>query len=57
MHTFNDKIIEKEKISILTINDNYKANYIIKHFANKNKEYIYNNLPFLFKYLNNLRKK
>lgn len=51
MHTFSNKVIDKNKISLLKINDQFSSNEIIKYLANKNKAYVENNCKLLNEYL------
>lgn len=54
MHTYSNKIIEKEKISLLKAEDNYTANDILLYMAKTKEEYVNTNCPFLKEYLNYL---
>lgn len=57
MHTFSNKIIEKQKISLLKLNDSYNANDIIKYLASKNEKYVEKNCLLLKEYLNYVNEK
>ena len=50
MHTYVNKIIDKNKISLLKMNDIFCASKILSYMMDNNKEYIQNNCPFLSKY-------
>lgn len=52
MHTYSNKKIESKKISLLKIDDNYKADIIIKILIEKNYNYVKENLDFLWEYYN-----
>lgn len=52
MHTFSNKVIEKEKISILKYNDNYKADKILKCLIEDNMSYVKENCKLLYNYYN-----
>lgn len=54
MHTYVNKSVEKEKIKLLKLDNEYSANSILKHFASNKKEYIYENCEFLKEYLKQL---
>lgn len=51
MHTFSNKIIEKDKISLLKIENQFSANYIIRYMVEKSNIDIKEKLPFLYQYL------
>ncbi len=52
MHTLKDKIIEKEKIEIIEINNSKCAKDIVLYMINNTKLSIKDKCPFLQKYLN-----
>ena len=52
MHTLKDKIIEKEKIEIIEINNSKCAKDIVLYMINNKKLSIKDKCPFLQKYLN-----
>jgi len=47
MHTLSNKVIEKEKIKLLKINDSIKATDIIEYMRKKSNIKIKKELPFL----------
>lgn len=57
MHTFRNKLIEKEKISVLTLKDTYNANEIIEYLSIRHKNYVEDNLHYLKRYLTYLKKR
>lgn len=50
MHTYSNKIIEAEKISLLKENNNDNANDILINIIEKNMKYIQDNHEFLYEY-------
>lgn len=52
MHTISNKIIEKEKITLLKYNTSYMASELIKYMITKTKIDIRKDLPFLKIYIN-----
>ncbi len=50
MHTYSNKIIKAEKISLLKENDNYNANNILINIIERNIKYIHDNYEFLYEY-------
>lgn len=56
MHTYTNKLIEIEKISILKYNNNYKAQNIIKYLIDNNFEFVKENCKLLLKYYNYIYK-
>ncbi len=51
MHTYSDKAIDKNKISLLKVNNNYSASDVLIYMANKNNQYVIEKCPFLYEYL------
>lgn len=51
MHTFSNKAIEKDKISLLKYKDSYDAKTILKFFAEHQKEFVEQNCDLLKEYL------
>lgn len=51
LHTYSDKIIDRDKISLLSINDNPSASNILKKIAMDNLDYVKEKCPFLYEYL------
>lgn len=51
MHTYSNRKISADKISLLKINDSYSANKILKYIASKNEKYIQDNCELLNYYL------
>lgn len=56
MHTFPNKDIQIDKISLLKMHNNLRADDILKYFIENNISYVKNNLPFLFRYYNDIYK-
>ena len=52
MHTFSNKVIEIEKISILKHQNNYNAAKILKYLIEKNLTYVKKNCKLLYNYYN-----
>ena len=52
MHTFKNKLIEKEKIKLVEFNNSRCAKDIILYMVDNTELSIENKCPFLFKYLN-----
>ena len=52
MHTLKNKIIEKDKIKIIEINNSRCAKDIILYMVENTELSIEDKCPFLFKYLN-----
>lgn len=52
MHTYSNKVIEKEKISILKYGEDLKVNNILKHLIEDNFDYVKENCELLFEYYN-----
>ena len=52
MHTLKDKIIEKEKIEIIEINNSKCAKDILMYMIDNTEMSIQDKCPFLLKYLN-----
>ena len=50
MHTYSNKTINPQKISLLKHNDNYDANNILISIIEKDIKYIKNNYEFLYEY-------
>lgn len=50
MHTFSNKVIEPEKITLLKDNDTYEASKILNNIIIRNLEYIKNNCEYLYEY-------
>lgn len=50
MHTYSNKIIEAEKISLLRKNNNSNANDILINIIERNMKYIQDNHEFLYEY-------
>lgn len=50
MHTFTDKIIEPEKISILLYNEEYHVDKILKMLIEENIDYVKSNCLELYNY-------
>lgn len=50
MHTFSNKIIEPQKITLLKHNNKYDANSILINIIEKDIEYIKRNYEFLYEY-------
>jgi hypothetical protein len=55
MHTYSNKIIEKEKISLLKAENKYTANDILLYMARAKEEYVNLYCPFLKEYIGYLR--
>lgn len=51
MHTIVDKIIEKEKLEIVSINNYYSATKIIMYLVKNSKIDLNEKCPFLLKYV------
>ncbi len=51
MHTYTGRTINKDKISLLKVNNRFSANNILQYIASSNKTYIDENCKFLQKYL------
>ena len=56
MHTFSNKIIEPEKISLLIYNNSYKASLIVKYLIEKNIDFVEKNCNHLYRYYNYIYK-
>lgn len=52
MHTFSNKIIEPQKISLLSYKSNYNASNIIKYLIEKDIDFVKKNCDYLYKYYN-----
>ena len=52
MHTFSDKVVEKDKISILKYKSNYKADKILNCLIEDNMSYVKENCKLLYNYYN-----
>lgn len=52
MHTFSNKVIEKDKISILKCRSNYNADEILKCLIEDNMLYVKENCKLLYNYYN-----
>ncbi|MBP3444780.1 MAG: hypothetical protein J6K23_02470 [Bacilli bacterium] len=52
MHTLSNRIIEKEKITLLSINDSFKASDIVEYMFKQSNIKFSEQLPFLNKYIN-----
>lgn len=52
MHTFSNKIIEPQKISLLKYNNSYNASLIVKYLIEKNMSFVEKNCEHLYKYYN-----
>ena len=50
MHTYSNKNISKDKITLLKIKGSTNANDILRYLINKNENYVNNNLPYLRDY-------
>ena len=50
MHTYSNKAIKPQKISLLKHNDNYDVNNILISIIEKDIKYIKNNYEFLYEY-------
>lgn len=50
MHTYSNKPIDSQKISLLKNKDNYDANNILISIIEKDIKYIKNNYEFLYEY-------
>lgn len=50
MHTFSNKIIEPQKITLLKHDDKYDANSLLISIIEKDIEYIKCNYEFLYEY-------
>ena len=51
MHTIVDKIIEKEKLEIVSVNNSYSAKKIIMYLVKHSKIDLNEKCPFLIKYV------
>ena len=51
MHTIVDKIIEKEKLEMVSINNSYSAKKIIMYLVKNSKIDLNKKCPFLIKYV------
>ncbi len=51
MHTYTDKIISNDKISLVKLNNTYNANKIIKYMVSNTNINIKKYLPYLYEYL------
>ena len=52
MHTFSNKIIEPNKITLLKYKNSYNADLIIKYLIEKNMIFVKKNCEYLYKYYN-----
>ena len=52
MHTYSNKTIEKQKIKVLSQNENNTASVILKTLIEKNMQYVKENCDFLYEYYN-----
>ena len=52
LHTYSNKHIDKDKITLLEVNKSTKALDIIIFFASENQEFIKEQCPLLFEFLN-----
>lgn len=52
MHTISDKVIEPQKISLLTYKNNYNASNIVKYLIEENINFVKENCKQLYKYYN-----
>lgn len=50
MHTYSNKVIEKEKIKVAKRNEDFTASILLKYLLDKNMEYVKNNCHFLYEY-------
>lgn len=50
MHTFSNKIIAPQKISLLTLENKYRASEIVKYLIEKNIDFVNKNCDYLYKY-------
>lgn len=50
MHTYANRIVDSNKISLLKFNDCYDANKILINIIEKNIKYVENNYAFLYEY-------
>ena len=50
MHTYSNKLIEFEKISLLKDKNEYSASKILANLIKNNILYVKENLPFLYEY-------
>lgn len=52
MHTYSNKIISSNKISLLTLEDKYIVSNILKYFIENNLDFVKENCDTLYKYYN-----
>ena len=53
MHTYSNKVIDKRKISLLTMNNENSVNKILSYFIENNLDYVKDNLDLLYKFYEN----
>lgn len=50
MHTYTNKVIEKQKIHLLKYQEEYTADKILKYLIDKNMEFVKSNCELLYRY-------